>query len=112
MIWVVFDGHPQHSLSNLEKDRLKIIFSFNQSADSKIKRLLELTGQPKNTVVVSDDKEIASFARLMRAKSVSVEMFIKEDSVAKRRDIARDESKVNYSQMQKINEELKRLWLK
>jgi hypothetical protein len=110
LVWLIFDGYPDTSLEDYKKSNFRIIFSCQESADEKIKKLLELTDQPKNMVVVSDDKEVSLFARFMRAKSVSVEAFIKDDEVAKRRYVP-DDVKLNYSQMHKINEELKRLWL-
>ncbi|MFY9402643.1 MAG: NYN domain-containing protein [Candidatus Omnitrophota bacterium] len=112
LIWVVFDGYPQEGLENLEKIRLKIIFSRRQSADEKIKKILELTDNPRNTVVVSDDKEVSSFARIMRAKAISVEEFIKVKVPPKDKSRNLDEAKVNYTQMQRINKELKEIWLK
>ena len=112
LVWVIFDGYPDQSLENLEKGRLRIIFSRGESADNKIRKILELTDNPKNTVVVSDDKEVSSFARLMRARPVSVEGFIKEDAASGKRGTASDGPKVSCSQMHKINEELKRVWLK
>ncbi|MBN2831119.1 MAG: NYN domain-containing protein [Candidatus Omnitrophica bacterium] len=110
LIWLVFDGYPDQGLENLEKGRLRIIFSRKQSADEKIKKILELTDNLKNTVVVSDDKEVASFAKIMRAKAVSVERFLGENRF-KHKGFLPEEPKVSYSSMQKINEELKRLWL-
>jgi hypothetical protein len=112
LVWLVFDGYPDRLIEGLEKGRLRIIFSYNRSADDKIKRLLELMDRPGNAVVVSDDKEVSTFARLMHARSVNVEDFIKDDVSDKTRKVDSDEIKVNYSQMQKINEELKRIWLK
>lgn len=112
MVWLIFDGYPDHLIEGLEKGRLRIIFSYNRSADDKIKRLLELIDRPRDAVVVSDDKEVSSFARLMHARSMSIEDFIKDDVSGKRIKVRPDEIKVNYSQMQKIDEELKRIWLR
>ncbi|MDD4982236.1 MAG: NYN domain-containing protein [Candidatus Omnitrophica bacterium] len=112
LVWLIFDGYPDHLIEGLEKGRLRIIFSYNRSADDKIKRLLELIDRPRDAVVVSDDKEVSSFARLMHARSMSIEDFIKDDVSGKRIKVRPDEIKVNYSQMQKIDEELKRIWLR
>jgi predicted RNA-binding protein with PIN domain len=112
LIWVVFDGYPQEGLKNLEKIRLRIVFSIRQSADEKIKRILELTDNPRNTIVVSDDKEVSYFARIMHAKAISVEEFIKGKAFLKGKGYNPDEVKVNYTQMQRINKELKEIWLK
>jgi len=109
--WVIFDGYPDSALNNLSSEGLNILFSSDQSADEKIKKILENAGNTRNFVVVSDDKEIISFARLYRAKALSVEKFV---TVKTLKPGARDmgESKIGFSAMHKINEELRRLWLK
>lgn len=112
LVWIVFDGYPDRLIEGLEKGRLRIVFSYSRSADDKIKRILELIDRPRNAVVVSDDKEVSSFARLMHARTMSIEEFIKDDAFEKASKANLDEMKVNYSQMQKIDEELKRIWLK
>ena len=111
-VWVVFDGYSDSSLDNLKGNNLNIIFSCNQSADERIKKILELSDNAKNVVVVSDDKEIIFFAKGFRARAMSVEEFIENGIKPKmiRRDLG--ESKIGFNAMQKINEELRKLWLK
>ncbi len=111
-VWVVFDGYSDSSLDNLKGNNLNIIFSCNQSADERIKKILELSDNAKNVVVVSDDKEIIFFAKGYRARAMSVEEFIENGIKPKmvRRDLG--ESKIGFNAMQKINEELRKLWLK
>jgi len=112
LIWIVFDGFPQQDISATGTKRIKILFSRNQSADEKIKRILELTENPRETTVVSDDKEIILFSRIMHARPLSVKDFIKYEDAETRQNKVLDEKKINYSQMCIINEELKRIWLK
>lgn len=112
LAWVVFDGYPRQDINDMETKRIKILFSRMQSADEKIKRILELTDNPRGTVVVSDDKEIILFSRIMRAQTLSVEDFIKCDDVIQGKGLASEDKKINYSQMCRINEEFKRIWLK
>jgi len=88
-----------------------VIFSQAESADERIKKLLGLIPNPKNVVVVSDDKEIVFFAKACRAKSESVETFLSfQDKLARIKNEL-PEQEITYSQMHKINEELKKLWL-
>jgi len=112
MAWVVFDGYFDPALSSLNSSNLSIIFSCNQSADERIKKFLELSDNAKNIAVVSDDKEIIFFAKAYRARAISVEEFI--GSKLKPRGVNQDsgESKIGFSAMHKINEELRKLWLK
>ena len=111
-IWVVFDGYVDSALENLNESNLKIIFSCDQSADERIRRILELSDNAKNVVVVSDDKEIIFFAKGYRARAVSVEEFIGSKDGPQRVNQDSGESKIGFSAMHKINEELRKLWLK
>ncbi|MDD5027377.1 MAG: NYN domain-containing protein [Candidatus Omnitrophica bacterium] len=110
---VVFDGYADLCLDNLEAGNIEVAFSRRLSADERIKRLVELTINRKNIVVVSDDKEIRFFVRSCGAKSMSVEDFLGVQG-NKRRPPGKNpapEAELSYAQMHKINEELKKLWL-
>jgi len=109
---VVFDGYADPASDNLADGNIEVIFSRRVSADERIKRLVELTSAPKNIIVVSDDKEIAFFVRSCGARSMSVEDFL--GTREKKRLAGKKippEPEISYTQMHKINEELRRLWL-
>ena len=109
---VVFDGYADPCLDNLEAGNIEVAFSRRLSADERIKRLVELATIPKNIIVVSDDKEIRFFVRSCGAKSMSVEDFL--GAQERRRPSGKTpapETELSYTQMHKINEELKKLWL-
>lgn len=106
---MVFDGYPGEPGLRQEDNNLNVIFSGEASADEKIKGLLENSKDRKNTVVVSDDREIAYFAKHAGAKPLNVGEFIKPAAAA-HKDMGGDE--LNYTQISKINEELRKLWLK
>lgn len=108
---VVFDGYADSSLDNLEAGNIEIAFSRRVSADERIKRLVELAYAPKNIIVVSDDKEIKFFVRSCGAKSMSVEDFVGAQEERALRKNLTPETEISYTQMHKINEELKKLWL-
>ncbi len=88
-----------------------VIFSRVESADERIKKLLELIPNPKNVVVVSDDKEIIFFAKSCGAKSQSVEGFLSFQDKERSARAGAPVPEITYTQMHKINEELKKLWL-
>ena len=88
-----------------------VIFSRAESADERIKKLVELIPNPKNVVVVSDDKEIRLFAKSCRAELESVEEFLSFQDKLTRLKNGIPEIELTYTQMHKINEELKKLWL-
>lgn len=94
----------------LDDGNIKVIFSRNESADLRIKKIAELVANPKNLIVVSDDKEISFFIKSCGAKSISVEEFLGSKDKAGKLSVLSEEE-LTYSQMHKINEELKKLWL-
>lgn len=108
-VTIVFDGYPDSEERRQEDSGCEIIFSKKEKADEKIKKLVEATSDFKNIVVVSDDKEIKFFIRAVGAKSMSAEEFL---------DFSKDQPKelekadLTYTEMHKINQELRKLWLK
>lgn len=111
-IIVVFDGHSDSSWQNLDKTDIHVIFSRGQSADERIKKMVEQETNPKNTVVVSDDKEIRFFIKSIGARPMNIEEFIKPKKEINKveQDLLKPE--LNFSQVHKINQELKKIWLK
>ena len=110
-VTIVFDGYSgDFSLSGLE---FEVIFSCDDSADARIKKILENSPVAKSSVVVSDDRQIRDFARLCGAVPLGIEEFLnpprKKASGRKEELIKAD---LSYTQAHKINEELKKLWLK
>ena len=111
-VTVVFDGYPRTPQQNQgPQDYIEIIFSRKETADQTIKRLLEKAPGAKNIIVVSDDKEIMIFTRLNGARSLSVKDFIhRKDKLilAQTTDL---KPELTYTQMHKINQELRKIWL-
>ncbi len=112
---LVFDGYLPSGVKMPEEDSLVCVFSHKAEADEIIKRMVEKSAQPRNIVVVSDDKQVRACVRFLKARVSSVEDFILGEKTA--RDLDRkmregEESKVSYSQMKLINEEFKQRWLK
>lgn len=108
----VFDGFPDKALAFVSADNIDIVFSREEDADERIKRLAEKSANPRNIVVVSDDREIKLFVKSCGARVLGVEEFInaKEGKAEKNRDMLKPE--LSSSQIQSINQELKGLWLK
>jgi predicted RNA-binding protein with PIN domain len=110
-ITVVFDGYPD-SEGSVNNTQMKVIFSRNDSADERIKRIVESSGNAKTIVVVSDDKEIKFMTRSLGADCIGVQDFLSRNKDT--RKIIDDSLKpeLTYSQMEEINKELRKLWLK
>lgn len=116
-IIIVFDGNPNVSGQDKIISGVNVVFTKKETADDYIKRLIESETNPKNTVVVSDDKEIKFFVKSVGGLSMGVEEFINHKeklNQARRKDAEALALKpeLNYSQIYKINQELKKVWLK
>jgi len=111
-ITVVFDGYPKVSAQNLAETDIDVVFSREETADARIKRMVEASKSPKNIVVVSDDREIIFFVKSVGCRSMGVEEFINPQVKPQRKKGDLIKPELNYSQISKINQELKALWLK
>jgi hypothetical protein len=110
-VTIIFDGYSgDFSLSGLE---FEVIFSCEDSADERIKKIMEKDPLPKSLIVISDDRQIRDFARLCGVVSLGIEEFLDPPSKKKApQKAAQEKTPLSYSAAHKINEELKRLWLK
>lgn len=111
---LVFDGYPPATGQIPKENGLSCVFSQEKEADELIKKIVESSHQPRNIIVVTDDKEVQIVSRFLQAKVSSVEEFIcgkenKRSANVKFSDLP--DSKLGYSAMQKINAELKKKWL-
>lgn len=111
-ITVVFDGYPTVSAQNLAETDINVVFSREETADARIKIMVEASKNPKNIVVVSDDREIIFFVKSIGACAIGVEEFINPQEKPQRKKEGLIKPELNYSQISKINQELKALWLK
>jgi hypothetical protein len=71
----------------------------------------------KNIIVVSEDREISSFAKYAGCKTMDVPEFMgklaisDENKKSDKNEKNLPKQDLNYSQISKINDELKKLWL-
>jgi predicted RNA-binding protein with PIN domain len=72
---VFFDGAPPGNVDKNIKN-VHVAFSYDRSADSLIKSLIERSKNPRNLIVVSDDAEIQRFARAYSCTIQSVSVFL------------------------------------
>jgi len=128
-VTVVFDGHPDynslfpgsHAGGSPKSYEIRVIFSDGCSADDTIKRMVDEDADPKNCVVVSDDKDIYLYARSLGARIMSVKAFTGKGTVPlssrgqSPSAVGRQDSGGKYislSRQEKINKELSKVWLK
>lgn len=119
-VTVVFDGNPDF-WGNTPQGLTRVIFS-DGSADDKIKSMVEGDADPRNCVVVSDDKDIVLYVRALGSRVMSVKVFTggfspsrslsKSASKSSRQAKDCDGKYISLSRQEKINKELSGIWLK
>lgn len=112
--FLVFDGYPQSSENIPQEEGFACVFSYNKKADEIIKKIVEESVQPRNLVVVSDDREVQIVNRFLHAQICSVHEFICGKQNRQKVSVLDQDStdpKLSFSKMQKINAELKKKWL-
>ena len=90
----------------------RVIFSQNQSADDKIKRLVENSNNPKNIVVVTNDREIRDFSRQFQAQIKTVEEFLGKFNPSAKKRVSPEKELLSPGVEAEITGEMKKLWLK
>lgn len=116
-ITVVFDGYCNEVAFNYRDKDIKVIFSGEQTADDKIKILIEKSADIRNIIVISEDREIVSFGKAAGCSCRNITEFIegrsgsskKNKNACGEKNLSKED--LNYSQAGKINEELRKLWL-
>lgn len=112
-ITVVFDGYPDTQAAKEFNSDMDVIFARQQTADERIKKIVEDSRNPKNIKVVSDDREIRFFVKSLGARVLSIEEFLnggKNLANPQEKELLKPE--LTYSQIHKINQELRKIWLK
>ena len=95
-------------------DNLFCVFSRMLEADEIIKKIVEESPNPRNIIVVSDDKEVQIAVKFLHAQVSSVQEFIlgkKNSNFNVASDKGLNDEKLSFTKMQKINAELKKKWL-
>lgn len=117
-VTIVFDGKEGNFYYAAASRSIEVIFSIGQSADDKIRMLVEESAHPKTIVVVTNDREIQLSARQLKAQVRTVDEFLKKFNAAQKlkqkadKKNSADEKILSYSSEEKITEEMKRIWLK
>lgn len=107
---VVFDGNPEVFARKYEKIKnynIEIIFSSDQTADEKIKQIVNNLKNPGNFAVVTDDKEIKYYANYYGVRVLSVKEFMKTGRTKPSR-YENEKLNMSESEIRKINEELRK----
>ena len=113
-VTLVFDGYPLAGEIAPCARNLFCVFSRMLEADEIIKKIVEESPNPRNIIVVSDDKEVQIAVKFLHAQVSSVQEFIlgkKNSNFNVASDKGLNDEKLSFTKMQKINAELKKKWL-
>jgi predicted RNA-binding protein with PIN domain len=112
---IVFDGSAD--VVGFREDRsFEVIFTRGESADEKIKSMVQASGRPKDCIVVTDDRDLAIFVRRCGARVMGTLAFTEKGAPVRPRSknasAGADTSSLNIVEREKITREMERLWLK
>lgn len=111
-VTLVFDGR-QGRAQPIQSTVVDVIFTQDETADDRIIRMVQQSRNSKNYIVVTDDRGIQFSVRAAGARLCSVKDFLGRLKGAAPKNGSASSSKViGKDAAEKINEELKSLWLK
>jgi len=122
-VTVVFDGNPD-MFGGIASATVKVVFSQGESADDKIKGIVAGSRNPKDIIVVTDDRDIQYAVRALRARVSTSQEFVnkakslKQNRGASGRSPARHKTSwetqkyISKTEEDKINSEFGDIWLR
>ena len=113
-VTIVFDGYPTMGNPFQHDADFELLFSQDQSADDRIRYLVEHIENPRIVIVVTDDRSVQFHAKAARASVMGVDEFLtaKAASAAARKEKADNKIELTSVDADKINKEFRKLWLK
>lgn len=117
-ITIVFDGKNNYAFPNAPKARagkdsaVDVVFSKNITADEQIIEIIKVVKNPRNVVLVSDDRQLRISGRSYGAQVMSVVDFLKRGKQNMPKVADSSNRGLSAHQARKITEELENLWLK
>lgn len=104
---VVLDGYAA-KLKNIRFRRVRLIFSGDRDADTVIKEWVADRPNPKDVIVVTNDRGVQSAVRGSGARVMSANDFLKLGK--KKTSRVSHSEKPDSKDLESINQELKRIW--
>lgn len=108
-ITVVFDGKSS-SISFYQRKRIKIIFSNEITADEKIRKILENKKNKHQILIVSDDREVQEFTKILGSKFLKVDEFLEIIYPVEKKEPIKKEKDIKYRLKSEIEKELKNFY--
>jgi predicted RNA-binding protein with PIN domain len=118
-VTVVFDGQAAVGTGGREPWSFEVLYSVGMTADDLIQKRVREAPQPKNCVVVTDDKGLAAVVKRSGASVRNVADFFKGARTEKAQRFrlaaagsAADRASLDIVTREKITQEMGRVWLK
>ncbi len=121
LVTIVFDGQADVFYPQKPNPHCQVVFSTHQSADDKIRQIVDKSKSKSQMIVVTDDKELRFSVRAIGAKVMNVKEFLEkakpfapqEQSAGKKGKPPKDDEKYIPKTLEyKITTEMKKIWLK
>jgi predicted RNA-binding protein with PIN domain len=107
---IVFDGREDIP-SYKENTQIEIIFTKRESADDRIKKIVQRSKNPKQIVVVTDDRQIRFFVHQSGAKVMAVNDFLSIKNKIESAEIKKEDKHIPIDVEISITDELRKIWL-
>lgn len=108
-VTVVFDGY-RGQWAAPESSPVRVLFSDEESADDKIKKLVDKSSSPRSLIVVTDDREIRYFVKGLGAKIMDADEFLARLIPRRQGPCPAGGKKIDPAVEEKINREFTSLW--
>jgi predicted RNA-binding protein with PIN domain len=119
-VTVVFDGNAD-VYGGMNSALAKIVFSQNGSADDEIRKIVGQARNPKEIIVVSDDREVQYAVRSLGAKIMEVRDFLSKGNSSResqtlggpsgKERLTDQEKHITHQDESRITSEFSRIWL-
>jgi predicted RNA-binding protein with PIN domain len=103
---VVLDGY-RADVKKIQLEKIRLVFSEDRDADSVIKERVADLANPREAVVVTNDRGIQNAVKALGAQVMACEEFL---LLKKKRAVIRYVEKMEAPNADAINSELKRFW--
>jgi len=113
-VTIVFDGRSEVKLPSqrkLQKTNMEIIFSQDETADEKIKKLVSHMPNPKQVIVVTDDRELREAVKTYGVEVISVKELTQKKFPPSDEINIKAKTTLTEKEAEKITEELEQIWL-
>ena len=112
-VTLVFDGYPTMGNPLQPQGECDVVFSQDESADDRIRHMVEHIPNPRIVIVVTDDRSVQFHAKAAGAAVLGVEAFLTARAQAERAAQQKADRKpeLSASDAARINKELRKLWL-